>query len=116
MLLEVAAGPWRCLSAAVVIRNMLKVAACLQEQEPGNLLPIMLGAKGGKPAMTTCCAVSAVVNPAAAKQAGLKAMSTVAVSSPKAKCAAELDSIYASRLLFWGTACLPCTLPANKQQ
>ena len=85
MVLDVAAGPRRCLSATVVIRKLLTVSACVQEQEAGSLLPIMLGAKGGKPAMTTCCAVSAVVNPAAAQQAGLKAMSTVAVSSPKAK-------------------------------
>lgn len=85
VVLEVAAGPWWCLSATVVMRKLLRVAACVQEQEAGNPLPIMLGAKGGKPAMTTSCAVSAVVNPAAAEQAGLKAMSTVAVSSPKAK-------------------------------
>ena len=85
VVLEAAASPWRCLSATGVIRKLLMVAACVQEQEAGNFLPIMLGAKGKKPAMTTCCVVSAVVNPAAAEQAGLKAMSTVAVSSPKAK-------------------------------
>ena len=85
VVLTVAAAAWLRLPATVVICELLTVAACVQEQEAGNLLPVMLGAKGGKPAMTTCCAVSAVVNPAAAEQAGLKAMSTVAVSSPKAK-------------------------------